>query len=113
MFSANSEELAQNKLLLLYIIQESPYEFNRTQLTEFILEKNYMNFFVIQQYLSELVESGLLEIVESGNEKYYKIPEKGQIALNYFINKIPESIKKELEAEFKIQKIKQKRKPKY
>ena len=109
MFSDNSEELAQNKLLLLYIIKESTYNFTKNQLTEFILEKNYMNFFLIQQYLSELIDSDFIELVENGNEEQYNLLEKGNIALDYFINKIPEKIKKDLEAEFQSQRIQQKK----
>ncbi|NLY45084.1 MAG: DUF4364 family protein [Tissierella sp.] len=109
MFSDNSEELAQNKLLLLYILKETNYNFTKNQLTEFILEKNYMNFFSIQQYLSELIDSDFIELVDNDNEQHYNLLEKGNIALDYFVSKIPEKIKKDLEAEFQSQKIKQKK----
>lgn len=109
MFSGNSEELAQNKLLLLYIIKESTYNFTKNQLTEFILEKNYMNFFSVQQYLSELVESDFIELIEDENDQKYNLLEKGKVALDIFIGKIPEKIKKDLEIEFHSQKIQQKK----
>ena len=109
MFSGNSEELAQNKLLLLYIIKESTLDFSKNQLTEFILEKNYMNFFSIQQYLSELVNSEFIELVDTENEQQYKLLEKGNIALDYFVGKIPEKIKSDLEVEFQSQKLQQKK----
>lgn len=109
MFDENSEELAQNKLLLLYIIRESPNNFTKNELTEFILEKNYMNFFLIQQYLNELIDSGFIETVDNDNKQEYIILEKGKIALDYFITKIPDRLKKELEAEFNSQKIQKKK----
>lgn len=108
MFSGNSEELAQNKLLLLYIIKESTYNFTKNQLTEFILEKNYINFFSVQQYLGELVESDFIELTEEENEQKYNLLEKGKVALDYFMGKIPEKIKKDLEIEFNSQKVQQK-----
>ncbi len=110
MFSDNSEELAQNKLVLLYIIKESNYNFSKNELTEFILERNYMNFFSIQQYLSELIDSSLIEVILTDDQKeVYNILEKGKIALDYFNNKIPENIKENLETEFNTQKIQQKK----
>lgn len=109
MFSHNNEELAQNKLILLYIIKESNYSFTKDQITEFVLEKNYMNFFSIQQYLSELVDAGFIILVENEDKEGYKLLEKGNIALDYFTSKIPNSIKEDLQAEFDLQKIKQKK----
>ena len=44
MFTENTEELAQNKLLLLFIINKSKPLTNE-EITEFILENNYMNYF--------------------------------------------------------------------
>ena len=67
MFIENTEELAQNKLLLLYLIKSAATVFTNTEITEFVLEKNYMNFFLVQQYLSELVESNFIEII---NKKF-------------------------------------------
>ena len=45
MFTENTEELAQNKLLLLYIVKKASYSFSKEELTEFILGKEYMNYF--------------------------------------------------------------------
>lgn len=109
MFSGNNEELAQNKLLLLYIIRESNYGFTKDQITEFVLEKDYMNFFSIQQYLSELIDSGFIVLVENDEKQEYKLLEKGNIALDYFNSKIPNKIKENLESEFHFQKIQQKK----
>ena len=39
MFSENSEELAQNKLILLYIVREAGYGFTKDEITEFILKR--------------------------------------------------------------------------
>lgn len=41
MFSENSEELAQNKLILLYIVREAGYGFTKDEITEFILKELY------------------------------------------------------------------------
>lgn len=104
MFDNNTEEMAQNKLLLLYIIKKSPYTFSKHELNEFILEKGYMNYFYLQQYLSELVDSKLIEISIIDDESKYVISEKGDLTLKYFDGKIPEKMKNELEEEFQAHK---------
>lgn len=105
MFIENTEELAQNKLLILYLIKTSETNFTNGEITEFMLEKNYMNYFLVQQYLSELVNSNFIEILSHDSDEIYSILEKGKVALSYFEERIPDSIKAELNDEFvKIEK---------
>lgn len=100
MFVENTEELAQNKLLLLYLIKTSQVPFTNNEITEFMLERNYMNYFLVQQYLSELLDSNFIEIINEGGEDIYSIVEKGEIALSYFEERIPDQVKAELNDEF-------------
>ena len=41
----NSAELAENKLLVLYVIKSLRQPISKTQLTEIILENNFINYF--------------------------------------------------------------------
>lgn len=100
MFVENTEELAQNKLLILYLIKTSKTPFSNSQITEFMLEKNYMNYFLVQQYLSELINSNFIEVLNQDSEEVYSIVKKGEVALSYFEERIPDSIKTELNNKF-------------
>lgn len=108
MFTENTEELAQNKLLLLYIIKKASYSFSKVELTEFILSKEYMNYFLIQQYLLELLESKFIKMDTSGEEKILLL-EKGDLALDYFESKIPLTFKEDLDKVYKSEQIIKKR----
>ena len=57
----NSAELAENKLLVLYVINNLKYPITNAQLTEIILENNFINYFTLQQYISELITSKFLK----------------------------------------------------
>lgn len=104
----NTEELAQNKLLLLYIINTATSKFNNNQITEFVLNKDYMNYFLVQQYLSELIHANFIEIIHDDQDQIYSIQEKGKAALSYFEERIPDKIKLELNEEYnKIEKKKE------
>ncbi|WP_025642664.1 DUF4364 family protein [Schnuerera ultunensis] len=100
MFIENTEELAQNKLLLLYIIDRSEKPLTNEQITEFMLENNYMNYFLIQQYLSELINSSFIEYSITENKKTYKMLDKGKATLSYFEDRIPKKIKEEIANKF-------------
>lgn len=101
----NTEDVAQNKLLILYIIKMSPSKFTNAELTEFVLDKGYMNYFVLQQYLSELIEGELIEVVIEDELEKYNVIEKGSVTLELFQSKIPDRIKQELTNEFKIHEL--------
>ena len=64
----NSAELAENKLLVLYVIKSLKQPISNTQLTEIILENNFINYFTLQQYISELEYSNFVKYIEK-NEK--------------------------------------------
>jgi len=103
--STNTEEVAQNKLLVLYILKMSPKNLSNNELTEFILDRGYMNYFSLQQYLSELVDGELIELTQKSDIKSYILLEKGEISLDLFLSKIPDKIKTDLSNEFKIQEL--------
>lgn len=57
----DSLELAENKLILIYIINKLKCPLTKNQLTQIILENNLMNYFILQQYICELVSSGIIK----------------------------------------------------
>jgi len=60
MSSGSSKELAENKIILLYIIEKIGMPVSNIQITKLVLEKKLMNYFLLQQRLNELCESGFL-----------------------------------------------------
>jgi len=106
MISNNTEEIAQNKLLILYIIKHCPFSLTNSELTELVLKKNYINYFFLQQYIGEIIESELIETSVDAERKVYKLLPKGEVTLDLLHNKIPDPIKNELNSEFDLQKNK-------
>lgn len=83
-------ELAENKLLLLYIINEIKLPISNLQLTEIILQNNFLNYFNLQQYLLELNSSGFVKSIEKDEKIRLCITDKGEKVLNMFFNRISE-----------------------
>jgi hypothetical protein len=65
-------ELAENKLLLLYIFCEIGMPVSNSHITQIILENNLINYFSLQQYLSELIDSGFINIKKHDKQHFLK-----------------------------------------
>lgn len=91
----NSAELAENKLLVLYVTNSLKHPITNTQLTEIILENNFINYFTLQQYISELIASDFLRYEAVNDKNLIHITEKGVNALSFFSDRIS-SIKKKI-----------------
>ena len=83
-----SAELAENKLLVLYVIKSLRQPISKTQLTEIILENNFINYFTLQQYISELETAKFVEYIEKNNKKLITITTKGENVLSIFNDRI-------------------------
>lgn len=86
----STQELAENKLLLLYIFDQLQLPISNTLVTEIVLENNLMNYFQLQQYLAELVDSGFLELNRQDKKQLYLLNPKGKDVLEFFHNRISE-----------------------
>ena len=59
------------KLIILYMLQNVNFPLSNTQISDFILEKEYTNYFHLQEALSELQDTKLIEIEKVRNTSYY------------------------------------------
>ncbi|GAB6170420.1 DUF4364 family protein [Clostridium carnis] len=84
----NSAELAENKLLVLYVIKSLKHPITNTQLTEIILENNFINYFTLQQYISELISSDFLKYDVINDKNLIHITDKGSNVLSFFTDRI-------------------------
>ncbi|QUI21754.1 DUF4364 family protein [Vallitalea pronyensis] len=92
----SNHELSVNKLIILYMIDQLNIPMSYTQISEFILAHEYTNYFSLQQYFSELVETELLATKVIHHSTRYSVTDSGKQTLEYFENRIPESIREEI-----------------
>lgn len=89
-------QLAENKLILLYLINKMSMPLSNSEICLFALEKDYMDYFSLQQYLGELVDSEFLEVTKENNSLMYTLTDEGLDVLSYFINHISDKHKNEI-----------------
>ena len=91
MFENSTEELAYHKLLILYILDKINMDLTNSQITQVVLETDMMNYFSLQQILSQLMDSKFIKPYKDSGREYYCLTQKGLETLEYFLNRIPES----------------------
>lgn len=90
------EQLAEHKLIILHLVQKMGIALSNSEICQFLLSKNYMDYFSVQQYLAELTEAGWLEKTKEQNNTRYTLTDEGEDVVNYFINRISAEVKNEI-----------------
>ena len=62
-----ADTLSLYKLIILKMLEQVEYPLTNSQITEFILDKEYTNYFTVQQALSEMDETGLVNVTTKRN----------------------------------------------
>ena len=104
MFENSSEELASHKLLILYILDKINMDLTNSQITQVVLETEMMNYFSLQQFLSQLMESKFLTTYKESDREYYSLTQKGLEILEYFLSRIPEDLTKKIDEYISLNK---------
>ena len=89
------------KLIVLTMLSKVDFPLTNAQISDFILTKEYTNYFTLQQVLSELAETQLAKVQTVRNSTYYQLTEKGQDTLTYFGNMVSAAIHEDMDRYFK------------
>jgi len=87
---------AENKLILLYLLNKMDLPLSRSQVTDFAREGEYMDYYTLQQTLAEMVEGSYLEKIQDNNNTRYSITDEGVTTLEYFESHIPGAIRSKI-----------------
>ena len=96
-----SEPLTLYKLIILYMLEKVDFPLTNAQISGFVLDKGYTNYFHLQQAISELIDASLIQDKTVRNTSYYEITDQGKQTLTYFEDQISDGIKKDISEFFK------------
>ena len=94
----NKDVLIFYKLIVLYLLNRAAFPITKAQVADFILEKEYMDFFTLQQVFAELTASEMISAKAIRNRTHLAITEEGRETLYLFQNRISSSTKDILNA---------------
>ncbi|OOB80431.1 MAG: hypothetical protein BEN19_04945 [Epulopiscium sp. Nuni2H_MBin003] len=92
-----AEDFTSNKLNVLYLLSNIKAPISLSQLTHFILEQGYCDYFLLQQTLTQLEEANLIKKELKGHTSLFKITYTGRDTIILFHDRIPPYIKKEID----------------
>ncbi len=87
-----TDSLTLYKLIILFMLDKVDFPLTTNQISEFILEKEYTNYFTVQQAINELTDSRLVSTEAMRGTTYYRNTDEGRNTLSYFGDRIPQAI---------------------
>ena len=103
------EPLTLYKLIVLYMLNRVDFPLTKTQISDFILEKEYTTYFTLQQAINELISAELIRAEPTHNNTHYHIMPAGRETLSYFPDKISSAIKDDVLSFFAANRVKLKK----
>ncbi len=79
----------ENKLLILFLLYQMDTPMTVTQMAEFAVDKEYMDYFTFQQHLHDLCDEKLIDEKYENDQNRYFITADGEQVLSYFSGQIP------------------------
>lgn len=103
--TSDNETLAENKVLILYILNKVNKPLTNDALLQLVLSITDMNYFYFQQFLLDLLENKYIELFkEDDNEVFesvYRITDLGRETLSLTQDMIPGIVKLKVDSTFK------------
>ena len=97
----NQDTLIFYKLIVLYMLNRAAFPITKAQVADFILEKEYMDFFTLQQVFSELIGSEMISAKAVRNRTHLAITEQGRETLYFFQSRISSTTKEKIDSFFR------------
>lgn len=94
------DPLTLYKLIVLYMLDRVTFPLTKAQIGDFIQEKEYTNFFTMQQVISELIDTGLITASSIRNRTHLQITDSGRETLHFFENRMSDAIKEDINSYF-------------
>lgn len=101
--TSDNETLAENKILILYILNKIGKPISNDALLNLVLAVTDMNYFYFQQFLLDLLENGYIINYHKDDQSFYDITDFGRETLSLTQDIIPGIIKLRIDSNFKTE----------
>lgn len=99
--NTDSETLAENKVLILYILSNVSKPITNDALYSIVVSANDLNYFYFQQFLLDLIEAKYVNCYKKETQDVYEITDSGRNTLELTIDILPGIIKLKVDTTFK------------
>ena len=84
------------KLIILYMLDRVDFPLSNSQISDFMLNKEYTTYFKLQQSLSELIDAGFIQEEPIRNRTLYSLTEDGASTIELFRKNISHAIRQDV-----------------
>lgn len=92
-----TDSLITYKLIVLYMLEKVDFPLTNSQISEFVLDKGYTNYFTLQQVFNELIDADFIRLKQVRNSSNYTITQNGLDTLEFFGQNIPKAIREDID----------------
>lgn len=85
------------KLMILYMLSKVNFPLSNTQLSDFMLGKQYTTYFVFQETIHSLVDDGFIKTINHQSTTQYQLTKEGEDAIAFFYTKISSAIRDDID----------------
>lgn len=96
-----SDSLTLYKLIVLYMLDRVDFPLSQSQIYDFMLEREYATFLLLQQAIGELAEAGFVTSRTHRNRTLLFLTKEGRQTLAYFVGQINFYIRKDIDDYFR------------
>lgn len=99
--NTDNETLAENKVLILYILDQTNKPITNDNLYKLVLTAIDMNYFYFQQFLLDLISTKFIISYKKENQIIYELTEHGKSTLDLTLDILPGIIKLKVDTNLK------------
>ena len=99
------EPLTLYKLILLYLLKRAGLPLSKTRVRDFILEKGYTNYIILNQAIGELLDAGMITEQLINERSHFSLTEEGAQTLAFFQVNISDITKDEINTYLRENKL--------
>lgn len=93
------------KITILYMLDKAGFPLTNTQISNFFLEKEYTDYFRVQEVLGDLEDADLILSESTHSNTQYSLTAAGKETLNYFQDKLSDGIEEDVRNFFEENKV--------
>lgn len=85
----NTDSTTLYKLMILYMLSKVNFPLSNVQISTFMLDNEYTNYFTFQETINSLVEDSFIQQMNYENSTQYKLTQEGEDTVAFFYTKYP------------------------
>ncbi|MDR0964756.1 MAG: DUF4364 family protein [Clostridium sp.] len=90
------DTISLHKLIVLYLLSKADFPLTMAQVSTFMLERDYTVFMILQDVLTQLRESALIQTKTVGHRSFLHLTAEGREVLSHFEYQINGEIREEI-----------------